>query len=45
MEQQRTPVEARSGVISGRVVLVLVSSFAGAIIAVAVCWALFLSRG
>ncbi len=45
MEQQRTPVEARSGVISGRVVLVLVSSFVGAIVAIGVCWAIFLSRG
>jgi hypothetical protein len=44
MEQQRTPVEARGGVISGRVALVLASSFVGAIVAVALCWALFLSH-
>jgi hypothetical protein len=45
MEQQRTPVEARSGVISGRVLLVLGTSFVGAVVAIAICWALFLSRG
>jgi len=39
MEHERTPVEARSGVISGRVVLVLASSFVGAVIAVSLCWA------
>jgi hypothetical protein len=45
MEQQRTPVEARGGVVSGRVFLVLVSSIGGAVVAVALCWALFLSHG
>jgi hypothetical protein len=45
MEQQRTPVEARSGVVSGRVALVLVSSFVGAVVAVGLCWALFMSHG
>jgi nitrogen fixation protein FixH len=39
MKLERTPVEARGGVISGRVFLVLVSSFGGAVIAVALCWA------
>ena len=43
MDRDRTPTEARSGVISGRVTLVLVSSFVGAIIALALCW-LFLIR-
>ncbi|HTR82931.1 MAG TPA: hypothetical protein VMI56_00535 [Reyranella sp.] len=41
MQNDRTPVEARSGVISGRVVLVLASSFVGALIALGVCWAYF----
>lgn len=39
MEEDRTPVEARGGVISGRVALVLISSFVGAVVAVALCWA------
>jgi nitrogen fixation protein FixH len=39
MKEERTPVEARGGVVSGRVFLVLVSSFGGAVIAVALCWA------
>lgn len=39
---EATPVEARAGAISGRVILVLVSSVIGAIIAVGLCWALFL---
>ena len=43
MERDRTPTEARSGVISGRVTLVLVSSFGGAVIALVLCW-LFLIR-
>ena len=45
MEQQRTPVEARGGVISGRIALVLGLSLVGAVVAVALCWALFLPRG
>jgi hypothetical protein len=45
MEQQRTPVEARGGVVSGRVFLVLVSSFGGAVVAVALCWAFFIPHG
>ncbi len=40
METERTPTEARSGVISGRVTLVLASSFVGAVIALALCWLL-----
>ncbi len=39
MEQERTPVEARGGVVSGRVALVLGASFVGAVLAVALCWA------
>ncbi|HEY6981097.1 hypothetical protein [Reyranella sp.] len=42
MKRDSTPVEARSGVVSGRVVLVLVSSFVGAIIALGLSWAFLL---
>lgn len=45
MEQQRTPVEARGGVISGRVFLVLVSSILGAIVALGVSWLVLFARG
>ena len=41
MQRDLDPVQARGGVISGRVLLVLVSSFVGALIALAVIWALF----
>ncbi len=39
MERERTPVEARSGLISGRVIKVLVISSVGAAIAMAGVWA------
>lgn len=39
MKREATPAEARSGAVSGRVFLVLISSFAGAAIALGVCWA------
>lgn len=42
MEREVTPVEARSGVVSGRVILVLISSFVGAVIALGLSWALFI---
>jgi hypothetical protein len=42
MQREVTPVEARSGVISGRVILVLLSSFVGAVIALGLSWALFI---
>jgi hypothetical protein len=45
MERERTPVQARSGVISGRVFLVLVSSFLGACVALGLCWLFLFSRG
>lgn len=38
MERECAPTEARSGVISGRVALVLVTSFTGAVIALGLCW-------
>ena len=43
MERERTPTEARSGVISGRVALVLISSFVGAAVALALCWVFFVA--
>jgi hypothetical protein len=42
MQRNLTPTESRSGAVSGRVFLVLVSSFAGAIIALGLAWALFI---
>jgi nitrogen fixation protein FixH len=39
MQRELNPVESRSGVISGRVLLVLISSFVGALIAVGLSWA------
>ena len=38
MPTEVTPVEARSGVVSGRVFLVLISSVAGAAIALGLVW-------
>jgi hypothetical protein len=40
MERELTPVEARGGVISGRIVTVLAMSFVGAVIALAGLWAI-----
>ncbi len=42
MRRDLTPNDSRSGVVSGRVILVLMSSFAGAIIALGLSWALFI---
>jgi hypothetical protein len=42
MQRDLTPTESRSGAVSGRVILVLVSSFAGAVIALGLAWALFI---
>ena len=41
MQREITPTESRSGVVSGRVFLVLISSFVGAVIALGLAWALF----
>ncbi|WP_428663453.1 hypothetical protein [Reyranella sp.] len=41
MQRELTPTESRSGVVSGRIFLVLISSFAGAVIALGLAWALF----
>jgi hypothetical protein len=38
MERELTPVEARSGVVSGRVITVLVLSSVGAVVALALAW-------
>lgn len=40
MERELTPVEARGGVISGRIFKILVISSVGAVIALAGLWAL-----
>jgi len=42
MQREVSPVESRGGVISGRVFLVLISSFIGAVIAMGLVWALFI---
>lgn len=42
MQRDVTPTEARSGAVSGRVFLVLISSFVGAIIALGLAWVLFI---
>ncbi len=38
MERELTPVEARGGVISGRIITVLALSFLGTVIALAAVW-------
>lgn len=40
MENEVTPVEARSGVISGRVITVLTVSIGGAVLALVIAWLL-----
>ncbi len=40
MQRDLNPIQSRSGVVSGRVLLVLVSSFVGALIALRLSWAL-----
>ncbi len=40
MERELTPVEARSGVVSGRIITILVISTAAAIIALGLAWVL-----
>jgi hypothetical protein len=44
MERELTPVEARSGVVSGRIITVLAVSFAGAVIALALAWMFLIPR-
>ena len=38
MQRELTPVEARSGVVSGRVITILVVSSVGAVVALALAW-------
>src|SRR5258708_4763109 len=44
MQRELTPVESRGGVVSGRVLLVLVLSFVGALIALGLSWAFLFPR-
>jgi hypothetical protein len=44
MERELTPVEARSGVVSGHVLIVLALSSAGAVIALALAWLFLFAR-
>jgi hypothetical protein len=44
MERELTPVEARGGVVSGRVLTILALSSAGAIVALALAWLFLLPR-
>jgi hypothetical protein len=44
MRRELTPGEARSGVVSGRVVTVLLVSFVGACVALGLAWAFFMPR-
>ena len=42
MRREVSPIDSRSGVVSGRVFLVLISSLMGAVIALGLAWALFI---
>ena len=44
MEREVTPVEARSGVVSGRIVSILVLSSVGAVAALALAWLFLIPR-
>jgi len=44
MERELTPTEARAGVISGRVLSILVISSVGAVVALALAWVFLLPR-
>lgn len=44
MERELTPVEARSGVVSGRILTILVISSVGAISAMALAWLFLFPR-
>jgi len=41
MEKEVTPTEARSGVVSGRVVTILAFSVSGAVLALVIVWLVF----
>jgi hypothetical protein len=44
MQRELTPVEARSGVVSGRILTILVLSSVGAVAALALAWLFLLPR-
>ena len=44
MERELTPTEARSGVVSGRIVTILVISSLGAVAALVLAWLFLLPR-
>ena len=44
MERELTPVEARSGVVSGRIITVLALSSVGAVVALALAWLFLFPR-
>jgi len=44
MEREVTPVEARSGVVSGRILSILVLSSVGAVAALALAWLFLLPK-
>jgi hypothetical protein len=44
MERELTPVEARGGVVSGRVLTILAVSSVGAVVALALAWLFLLAR-
>jgi hypothetical protein len=44
MQRELTPVEARSGVVSGRVIAILVISSVGAVVALALAWLFLLPK-
>jgi hypothetical protein len=44
MEREVTPVEARSGVVSGRILTILVLSSMGAVAALALAWLFLVPR-
>ena len=44
MERELTPAEARSGVVSGRILSILVISSVGAIVALALAWLFLFPR-
>jgi hypothetical protein len=44
MERELTPTEARSGVVSGRILSILVISSVGAVVALALAWLFLFPR-
>jgi hypothetical protein len=44
MQRELTPVEARSGVVSGRVITILAISSVGAVLALALVWFFLLPK-